>query len=198
MDKTKSIVLATGTYCLTLSVIAAQVGLYMGAVATNLLLYGLIATKNAGTALLSKFIGVEKSVETQILTTIGAINGYAKELRKRIETKAIDAYAAAPAPEDVLLRAIQKYSTKLNQELGKLREHGAKHLSVSTLNRVETAIGYVEKLDENFAKANTIEDIKSEVFEEAKQKLQDLAQWSASLIHSMKEEEEEEAEHSVM
>jgi len=82
MDKTKSVVLATGTYGLGLSVVAAQIGLYMGAAATNLLLDGVIATKNVGTAVVSRCIGIEKSVETQIITIIGAVNGYAKELRK--------------------------------------------------------------------------------------------------------------------
>jgi len=182
MDKTKSVVLATGTYGLGLSVVAAQIGLYMGAAATNLLLDGVIATKNVGTAVVSRCIGIEKSVETQIITIIGAVNGYAKELRKRIETDAIDAYTA---PENIILRAIRNCSTKLHEELGKLRDRGAQLLNVSTLNRVETALGYVEKLDENIAKANTIDDIKFEVFEEAKHKLQDLAQWSTSLMHSM-------------
>jgi len=77
-----------------------------------------------------------------------------RNFEKRIETDAIDAYTA---PENIILRAIRNCSTKLHEELGKLRDRGAQLLNVSTLNRVETALGYVEKLDENIAKANTID-----------------------------------------
>jgi hypothetical protein len=58
--------------------VACQVGLYVGAATTNIVLDGVIATKNIGSAIVAKGIGVGYSVEQQVAAAIEAINLFAK------------------------------------------------------------------------------------------------------------------------
>jgi len=78
MERTKSAIVSATTLGLGCSVVAAQVGLYMGAATTNLILDGVIATKNTGSALVSRGYGYKQSVESQLISIIASIQGYAK------------------------------------------------------------------------------------------------------------------------
>uniref|UniRef100_A0A914I2X3 Uncharacterized protein n=1 Tax=Globodera rostochiensis TaxID=31243 RepID=A0A914I2X3_GLORO len=84
-------------------------------------------------------------------------------------------------PGEVLLQIIRFYSSKLNNQMGKLRDRSSELLSSSLQTQIQSLTMYVQKLDDNFAKAESIDDVKQEVIEEAKHKLFDIARWSASL-----------------
>ena len=101
------------------------------------------------------------------------------ELRSKIEEEA-GHYRVSP--EEVLLRSIRTSSSKLNENLRALREKGATLLSEPINSRLESATAYFEQLDTQLASANDIYQVKNEAFDEAKQKLSDLAQWSSSFI----------------
>jgi hypothetical protein len=286
MDSAKSAVMTTGTIGLGFGVAAAQMGLIVGCAATNLALGGLIATKNAGTAAISKGISMEQAVQQQIYNAIGAtqelamhpteklqehantfldiansvceqilslppaeedpesglrervtylaqrvtsgltvqandhiiepvqyqlkylldqlskclilidyvkegqqwtmdkidqMNTSVQEFRKKIEADAIE---ACTTPGEMLLRFIHTYSSKLNEQLHKLREQGAELLSAPMLSRVQAAIIYVEQLDNSFSEAKNIDEVNNKVIDEARVKLQHIAQWSSSIINN--------------
>uniref|UniRef100_A0A183BXZ3 Perilipin n=1 Tax=Globodera pallida TaxID=36090 RepID=A0A183BXZ3_GLOPA len=101
------------------------------------------------------------------------------ELRNKIESEAM---RTRKNPGEVLLQIIRFYSSKLNNQMGKLRDRSSEVLLSSSLQKqIQSLTMYVQKLDDNFAKAESIDDVKQEVIEEAKHKLFDIARWSASL-----------------
>jgi hypothetical protein len=71
-------VVATRNLGIGVGVVATQIGLVVGAAATNLILDCIIATKNAGKETLNKGISIEKAVEQRIYNAIGATQELAK------------------------------------------------------------------------------------------------------------------------
>uniref|UniRef100_A0A183BXZ4 5-bromo-4-chloroindolyl phosphate hydrolysis protein n=1 Tax=Globodera pallida TaxID=36090 RepID=A0A183BXZ4_GLOPA len=169
MDRTtyKDAVVATGALGIGVGLAATQFGLLIGSAATNLMLDCLISTKNAGKDALNRGLSIEQAIEERIRTAIGATQEIAEKTRKN--------------PGEVLLQIIRFYSSKLNNQMGKLRDRSSELLSSSLQTQIQSLTMYVQKLDDNFAKAESIDDVKQEVIEEAKQKLFDIARWSASL-----------------
>ena len=53
----------------------------------------------------------------------------------------------------------ESFSTKLNEQLKRLCEKGAHLFSDAIMNRVQTSIEFVEKLDQDLAKATDIKEI---------------------------------------
>jgi len=277
-------VVATGNIGFGLGLAATQIGLFVGASATNLILDCVIATKDAGRDAIDKGISIEKAIEQRIYNFIGATQEIAKnpsekltehanylldiantiaenilgiphaqedpnnglkervsflagriagrnstqanefiidplhhqinivleqlgkcfvlidyvkqrqewtynkvsqlsvsmmELRNKIE---VEANRARKSPSEVLLNIIRHYSSKLNEQLNKLRERGSELFSSSMQKQVQSATMYVQQLDDTFVKAQSIDQVKQEVIEEAKHKLNDIAQWSTTLM----------------
>jgi len=137
-----------------------------------------ISTKNAGSAVVSKCMAMEQSLEIRVYNIIRAVNGNAQKLREQIET-------IYTTPGNVVVDLIRNNSAKLNEQLRLLRDNGAQLFNTTALNCVESALGYVQKLDGNIAKAKRIEDVKSEIFKEAKQKFEEIGKWSGSMMDSL-------------
>jgi hypothetical protein len=76
--KCMNAVVATGNLGFGVGVVATQVGLVVGAAATNMVLDCIIATKNAGKDALNKGISIEKAIEQRIYQAIGATQELAK------------------------------------------------------------------------------------------------------------------------
>lgn len=101
------------------------------------------------------------------------------ELRNKIETEAM---RTRKNPGELLLKIIRFYSSKLNVQMSKLRDRSSEVLLSSSMQKqILSLTTYVQQLDDNFVKAKNIDEVKQEVLEEAKQKLFDIARWSASL-----------------
>lgn len=71
-------VVATGNIGVGMGVAATQLGLIVGAAATNLVLDCIIATKNAGKGALNKGISFQKAIEQRIYNAIGLTQELAK------------------------------------------------------------------------------------------------------------------------
>lgn len=65
-----SAVVATGNLGFGVGMVATQVGLVVGATATNLVLDCIIATKNVGKETINKGISIEKAIEQRIYKVI--------------------------------------------------------------------------------------------------------------------------------
>ena len=102
---------------------------------------------------------------------VGQLSSSVNELRNKIE---YGANRVRTNPGDVLLSLIRHYSSRLNEQLAKLRERGAELLSTSMQKQVLAATMYVQKLDDTFAKAKNIDEVKHEVISEASDKLADI------------------------
>jgi len=63
-------VVATGNLGFGVGMVATQVGLVVGAAATNLVLDCIIATKNVGKETINKGISIEKAIEQRIYNVI--------------------------------------------------------------------------------------------------------------------------------
>jgi len=110
---------------------------------------------------------------------VDQLHSSVQELKTRVES---EAKAACTTPETALIRSIRASSSKLNEQLLKLRVNAAEVLNESMRSYLENATAYVEQLDLNFANAEDIYKVKDEVIDEAKTKLHEIAQWSSSLI----------------
>jgi len=109
---------------------------------------------------------------SQFSTSVG-------ELRKKIE---LEATRTKQNPGEVLLSIIRLYSARLNEQLSKMCDRSAELLSSSLQKQVQGATAYVQQLDDTFVKAQSIDEVKQEVIEEAKHKLINIAHWSSSLM----------------
>jgi hypothetical protein len=282
--KTKSAASATGTVSVGLAVVATQVGLIAGVTATNLMLDGVIATKNAGGFVVGKGMALEKAVEQRLYETIESTQRLAKvpvdklnehantvvdvanavferllslptevdqpewtlsqrvvhlaqriagglstrahsdvidplqrqiypiveqlnksltlvnavqqhrqwafdkvdqlsgsvlELRSTIEE---EAGRCRVAPEETLLRYIQRTSGKLTENLKSLSEKSQEILSDTISTRLETAAEYFAQMDNIFANAESIYQVQNEAIEEAKQKLREIAAITSAFV----------------
>jgi hypothetical protein len=86
VDRTKTAAVTSGTLGLGLALVATQLGLIAGTAATNLFVDGLIATKNAGGAVVTKGVNMEKAIEAQVYSALHM----AQELAKHPVEKATD------------------------------------------------------------------------------------------------------------
>jgi len=102
------------------------------------------------------------------------------EWRTKIESEAVQ---ACTTPENALLSCIRASSSKLNEQLPKLRVSASEILNESMINYLESFTAYVEQLGHNFTNAEDIYQVKDEVVDEAKLKLNDFTQWSSSLLN---------------
>jgi len=84
VERTKATAVTTGTLGLGLALVATQLGLIAGTAATNLFLDGLIATKNAGGAVINKGVSVEKAIEHQVYTALNMAQDLAKVIGKSL------------------------------------------------------------------------------------------------------------------
>jgi uncharacterized Ntn-hydrolase superfamily protein len=103
------------------------------------------------------------------------------ELKQKIET---EAKQYCIPPEEMLVRSIRKTSALLNENFETLRKQGNELAGEGTAHHIENATHFIEHLDKNFSKAENIYQIRDEVIIEAKQKVNEMAQWTASFIVS--------------
>jgi hypothetical protein len=101
------------------------------------------------------------------------------ELKQKIET---EAKQYCIPPEEMLVRSIRKTSALLNENFETLRKQGNELGGEGTAHHIENATHFIEHLDKNFSKAENIYQIRDEVIIEAKQKVNEMAQWTASFI----------------
>jgi len=80
-------------------------------------------------------------------------------------------------PKEVLVRSVRHCSHVLNEYLQKLSNKSAEVLPDAASQRLAGAAEYVKKLDEQFENAKDIYEVKDEVFEEAKTKLNEISGW---------------------
>ncbi|KAI6198810.1 hypothetical protein M3Y96_00558800 [Aphelenchoides besseyi] len=109
---------------------------------------------------------------------VSGLNESMNEMWGKVEAEARE---LKQSPEEALINNIHRCSSTLNNYIGKLREKSVEVLPSAAVPRLESVANYVEQLHSNLGNAKTINDVKSEVLEEAKSKLQDVSNWTANL-----------------
>jgi len=110
----------------------------------------------------------------------GQLSESMHELWSRVEKEAQE-YKISP--EEALIRSIKRCSFILNDYLKKLRQQTNEILPAPASQRLDSAAAYVEELNSNLENSKDIFEVKEEVLQKAKQKLDDLVSWSSSLVN---------------
>lgn len=82
------------------------------------------------------------------------------ELRNKIEK---EAQQYAIAPEEMLVRSIRKTSALLNENFHTLKKQGVELVGEANAHHIDAATHFIEQLDNNFAKAENLYQIRDEV-----------------------------------
>jgi len=126
--------------------------------------------------LLADFIKQRREWATE---HVGNLSTNMLELKKKVEHEASQFKIS---PEEVLVNSIRKTSQKLNDNFSRLRDQGNELIGESVATKIDAATSYVQQLDSSLQKAENIYQIRDEVLVEAKQKIGEMAQWTASLL----------------
>jgi len=95
------------------------------------------------------------------------------------------------------MRSIKRLSFILNDYLKKLRQQTNEILPSPAAQRLESAANYVEELNTNLEGSKDIYNVKDQVLQEAKQKLDEITHWASSLIERNNGAESSSADETV-